>query len=94
MATKLSIAVLIKDGKVSETICVPRREADIAIKAFKDWRTAGHEAYLFQAPEADKRSTRIESVEAVVEPTVVSKVIEAVMNGKKKKPEPVSIDLE
>jgi hypothetical protein len=94
MATKLSIAVLVKDGKVSETITVHRKEADVAIKAFKDWRNAGHEAYLFQAPEADKRSTKAHTIAEVETPTVVSKVMDAMLTGKKKKAEPVSIDLE
>lgn len=94
MATKLSIAVLVKDGKVSETITVLRKDADVAIKAFKDWRTAGHEAYLFQAPDADKRSTKANTVAEVVAPTVVDKLMDAIVNGKKKKAEPVAIDLE
>lgn len=94
MATKLSIAVLVKDGKVTETISVLRKDADVAIKAFKDWRDAGHEAYLFHAPEADKRSTKQTKVEAVVAPTVVDKVMDAMLNGKRKKAEPVAIDLD
>jgi hypothetical protein len=94
MATKLSIAVLVKDGVVSETIAVVRKEADVAIKAFKDWRDAGHEAYLFHAPEADKRSTKQTPAVVVTAPTVVDKLMDAVMNGKKKKAEPVAIDLE
>jgi hypothetical protein len=93
MATKLSIAVLVKDGEVSETIAVVRKNADVAIKAFKDWRDAGHEAYLFHAPEADKRSIK-QTPAVATAPTVVDKLMDAVMNGKKKKSEPVAIDLE
>lgn len=89
MANKLSIVVKIKDDKILDTLTVHRRDCGDAIKLFKEWREQGFEAYLFQAPEADKRAKQ----EVVVEtPTVVDKFMNSMT--KKKPSSAVSLEIE
>jgi hypothetical protein len=92
MANKFSIAIKVKNGEIADTLFVFRKDAQQAIDTFKKWREEGFEAYLFQAPDADKRSAESK----VAEPTTagIKALAAAVLNGKKKSKEAVSLDIE
>jgi len=92
MATKFSIAIKVKNEAIEEVFTVTRKDAQKAIDTFKKWRDEGAECYLFNAPEADKRSKGIASEEA---PVVAA--VKAVVNGftkQKTKAVVASLDIE
>ena len=76
------MAVRVKNGKIAESIIVFRKDGLKTQDQFKAWRDAGEEAYLFQAPEADKRSKS--DGEEVVIPEAIAKAVEKMV-----KPSPV-----
>lgn len=93
MASKFSIALKVQNGQITDSVTVFRKDAQTAIDTFKKWREEGCEAYLFQAPDADKRSTEAKAVASA--PTAGIKALAAaVLNGKKKAKESVSLDIE
>jgi hypothetical protein len=98
MANKFSIAIKVKNGEISDTLFVFRKDAQRAIDTFKKWREEGSEAYLFQAPDADKRSVEAKVEQVADAPTSGIKALAAaVINGKRKAKEPkeaVSLDIE
>jgi len=98
MANKFSIAIKVKNGEIADTLFVFRKDAQQAIDTFKKWREEGCEAYLFQAPDADKRSAEAKVEKVANTPSAGIKALaEAVLNGKKKAKEPkemVSLDIE
>jgi hypothetical protein len=98
MATKFSIAIKVKNEAIEEVFTVTRKDAQKAIDTFKKWRDEGAECYLFNAPEADKRSKGNATVEApVVSVAPVVSAVKAVVNGfTKQKPKAVvaSLDIE
>ena len=69
MANKFSIALKIQNGQITDSVTVFRKDAQKAIDTFKKWRDEGSEAYLFQAPDADKRSVEVKEEVAAPAPT-------------------------
>ncbi len=93
MASKFSIALKVQNGQITDSVTVFRKDAQQAIDTFKKWREEGSEAYLFQAPDADKRSA--ESKDGAAAPAAGIKALAAaVLNGKKKAKDSVSLDIE
>jgi hypothetical protein len=91
MAQKFSIAIQMKDGEISQTLSVTRKDAQKAIDTFKKWRDEGFECYLFNAPEPDKRC---KSSEPVVAKAPVLTAVKSVLSGMtKQKPKVQVADL-
>ena len=72
MATKFSIALKVKDGVVADQKITLRKDAQVVIDTFKKWRDEGAECYLFNAPEADKRSKETDTVVSLAPVPVVA----------------------
>jgi hypothetical protein len=92
MASKFTMAVRVKNGKIAESVIVFRKDGLRAQDQFKAWREEGEEAYLFQAPEADKRSSgKNDEVEI---PEAIVKAVEKMVKPSPAKGKSVAIDIE
>ena len=95
MANKFSVAIKVQNGQITDSVTAFRKDAQKVIDTFKKWRDEGSEAYLFQAPDADKRSVEAKVEKVAKAPSSGIKALaEAVLNGKKKAKEETSLDIE